>query len=105
MDKLEQLRAALADLQKRAAAKIAEVKDGLKPDEIRAIEDDHKKLLEDVAAKQREIDTAEAAEREQLARGNQEHAWSRGDIQKITARAIAFGLDASVATEIMADDK
>jgi hypothetical protein len=96
------LRGELADLETRAAAKRAEIKEGLKPDEIRAIEEAHKKLLDDAAAKKREIEAAEVAERETQNR-NQAHAWSAEDIGRIEARATAFGLTAADAMAVMRD--
>src|SRR5689334_14765563 len=65
---LATLRKDHADVLARAAAKIAELKDGLKPDEIRAIEDEHKKLVDQAADLARQIAEAEAGERSQQQR-------------------------------------
>lgn len=100
------LRAEHADLVKRAADKLAEIKDGLPPEQIRAIEADHAKLLAEVETKKREIAAAEEAARAAPAPGpgpTRAHAWTGEDIARVTARAVAFGLDASAATEVMAD--
>jgi phage major head subunit gpT-like protein len=55
---IEQLRAHLADLKKRAAAKIAEMTDGAAPEAVRAIENDHADLLRQATETQAKI-TAE----------------------------------------------
>lgn len=90
-----------ADVLARAAAKIAELTDGLSVEQVRAIEDDHKKLVDQAGELQRQIDAAEAEARSQPGA----HAWPAEDIRRINARAAAFGLDASVAIEVMADPK
>ncbi|OWV94261.1 hypothetical protein ATY81_12480 [Rhizobium sp. R72] len=56
------MRANLAELQKRATDKIAELKDDTAPDAARTIQADHKKLLEDIEALQGEIRKAEQDE-------------------------------------------
>lgn len=92
------LRTEHADLIKRAATKLGEIREGLTPEQLRAIEDEHQKLLADVATKQREIDDAVAAEQRSLP-----HTWTGLEISRLTARAAAFGLDAAAATTVMAD--
>ncbi len=105
MKTLAELRAELAALETRAKAKKDEIKDGMKPEEIRTIEADHGKLLTDIDAKKREIATAEQAEREAQQNRDQPHVWTGEEIAKITARATAFGLTAAVAVTVMADPK
>jgi phage major head subunit gpT-like protein len=56
------MRANLADLQKRATDKIAELKDDTAPDAARTIQADHKKLLEEIDALQGDIRKAEQEE-------------------------------------------
>jgi phage major head subunit gpT-like protein len=55
---LEQMRAHLADLKKRAASKIAEIADGMAPEAVRTIETDHAALVREIG----EIDTKIKAE-------------------------------------------
>lgn len=98
------LRAEHADLVKRAADKLAEIKDGLPAEQIRAIETDHAKLVAEAEAKKREISAAEEAERKPpTAPQNRGLGWTGEEIAKVTARAVAFGLDAAAAMEILAD--
>jgi hypothetical protein len=99
---LATLRTDLGALESRAAAKIAELKDGLPDVEARKIEDDHKKILDDIAAKKREIEAAETAEREAQQR-SQPVGWTPEQVKKITARAAGFGLGADVALDLMGD--
>ncbi|KWV42123.1 hypothetical protein AS026_21175 [Rhizobium altiplani] len=56
------MRANLADLQKRATDKIAELKDDTAPDAARTIQADHKKLLDEIDALQGDIRKAEQDE-------------------------------------------
>ncbi|MBD9445766.1 MULTISPECIES: hypothetical protein [unclassified Rhizobium] len=56
------MRANLADLQKRATDKIAELKDDTAPDAARTIQADHKKLLDEIDALQGDIRKAEQEE-------------------------------------------
>ncbi|MBB4952756.1 Skp family chaperone for outer membrane proteins [Agrobacterium vitis] len=49
------MRAELATLEKRAIDKMAEIKDDTSADQARSIEDDHKKILAEIAAKRAEI--------------------------------------------------
>jgi nitroreductase len=57
---LEQLRAHLAALKTRAAAKIAEVTDGMAADAVRAIETDHADLVRQINETQAKISAEEA---------------------------------------------
>lgn len=99
------LRAELTALETRAATLLEDAKkEGLKAEEIRAIEADHEKVVKDIAAKRVEITAAEEAERNAPPAG-QVHAWSAAEVVRIKARAAGFGLDASVAMDLMADDK
>lgn len=95
---LPALRQQLADVQKRAKDKQGELKDGMTPEQIRTIDDDHAKLVKEGEALQRQISEAEAEQAR-----SQPHAWSGDDIKRVTARAQAFGLDAVAANEVMAD--
>ncbi len=63
------LRAKVGDLETRANAKMAEVKDGLTSDEIRTIETDHGTLLTELEGARRDLATAEDAERRAQAAG------------------------------------
>lgn len=56
------LRAQHADLVQKAAAKLAEVNDGLSPDAVRTIETDHAEILRQAAAVQTQIDEAVRAQ-------------------------------------------
>lgn len=101
---LATLRTEHADIMTRAAAEAAKIVAGLTPEAVRAIEEAHKKLLDEAAEKKREIEAAETAEREAQSR-NQAHSWSGEDIGRIKARAAAFGLDGNAALDVMADPK
>lgn len=99
------LRADLGTLETRAAQLLEDTKkEGLKPAELRKIEDDHKKVLADIEAKKREIATAEAAEREAQNRETPQ-SWTVDQIATINARATAFGLTAADAIAVMGDKK
>lgn len=93
-----------ADCMQAAGKLAASIKDGMTPDEIRAIEDDHKKLVDKAADLARQIAEAEAAERSQPP-ANQPKAWAADEITKIKDRAAAFGLDAGAALSVMSDPK
>lgn len=60
MKTLKELREHLAKLKARAAAKLAEVKDGMEPDAARAIEDEHKGILKEISDTESEISKREA---------------------------------------------
>ncbi|WP_313194609.1 hypothetical protein [Shinella zoogloeoides] len=60
MKTLKELREHLAKLKARAAAKLAEVKDGMEPDAARAIEDEHKGILKEIGETETEIAKREA---------------------------------------------
>ncbi|MDQ2084706.1 hypothetical protein RA307_31380 [Xanthobacteraceae bacterium Astr-EGSB] len=105
------LRAQHADLVGRAAAKLAEVKDGTPAADVTRIETEHAALIreasevqtriavEERAAPSPQVPTAPIApENEQRA-----HAWTATDIAAIQARASAFGLSADQALTVMAD--
>lgn len=92
------LRTEHTDLIARAAAKLAEVKDGLAPDAVRKIETDHAYLLRQAEAVKVKIATEEARSAPPAA-----HSWSPADITSVVGRAIAFGLTAADATTVMAD--
>lgn len=94
------LRTDLSTLERRHVAKVAEIKEGLADEAVRAIEADAQKIKDEIAAKKREIVAAEEAERAPKA-----PAWTGDDIGKVTARAAAFGLDAAAATAVLADPK
>lgn len=93
---LPALRTELAALETRADAKLKEIKDDTPADQARTIEADHKKILDDIAAKKREIEAAEA---------EQTRSWSADEITKIKSRGAAFGLSGDVVLEIMTDPK
>jgi hypothetical protein len=57
---LEQLRAHLASLKSRAAAKIAEATDGLAPEAVRAIETDHAAIVREIGDTEAKIAAEEA---------------------------------------------
>lgn len=67
---LAALRADLDGLTKRAADKIAELKDDTPADQARAINDDHDKLVKEIEAKRAEIAAEEAAEAARNAGGD-----------------------------------
>jgi hypothetical protein len=99
------LRSKFGDLQTRATAKLAEVKDGMSPEAVRTIETDHAELVRQANAAQAEI-TAEETRIAALPPAvdlTRAHAWTGEDIGRVTARAVAFGLTAVDATAIMAD--
>lgn len=87
-----------ADLVARAAAKIAEVKDGMAPEAVQSIERDHAELIRQASEVQTKITAEESRSAPTVI-----HAWSGIDIKKITARALSFGLTEKDATDIMAD--
>jgi hypothetical protein len=91
---LEQLRAHLADLKKRAAAKIAEQTDGLAPDAVRAIETDHADLVRQANETQAKI-TAEEARA--AAPAPDAVAAERTRTAEITTLAIRHGMPADFA--------
>lgn len=96
---LPALRADLTNLETRAAAKLKEITDGMAEVDAKRIEGEHTKLLAEIDAKKREIETAEADEKKRAA----PHAWTPEEIGKINARAAGFGLRSEVAIAIMAD--
>ena len=64
------LRSKIGELETRATGKMAELKDGLTTDEIRAIETDHGTILTELESARRELTAAEAAERAAPQGGN-----------------------------------
>lgn len=60
---MKKLKAKLVELEKRAATKIAELKDGMEDTAARAIEDNHAKILEEISGVRADIKDAEEAER------------------------------------------
>jgi hypothetical protein len=103
---LAALRARHQDLTTRAAAKIAEVKDGMAADVVTRIENEHADLVRQAQAVATSIGTAERAA---PAPGpvadpqTRAHAWTADDTAKITQRAKAFGLTGDDALAVMAD--
>lgn len=91
------LRSDHAELVRRAEAKQAEVRDGMTPEAVAAIEREHGELIRQAAELQIRIN-AEAAKPE-----NQAHAWSSEDIGRIQGRAAAFGLTATDAIAVISD--
>ncbi|QRM55141.1 hypothetical protein [Sinorhizobium sp. BG8] len=71
MKTLKELREELAQLKARAAAKLAEVREGIEADAARSIEDEHKQILADMAKVQSEIERREA-ELEQMDQRSQQ---------------------------------
>lgn len=90
---LEQLRAHLADLKKRAAAKIAEVTDGAAPEAVRAIETDHADLLRQATETQVAI-TAEEVRLATLPAPVDAVAGERTRTAEITTLAARHGMPA-----------
>jgi len=62
MRTLKWLRAQLAKLNTRAADKIAEIEDGMEPDAVRAIEQEHQGILDEIAQIKDELAEREAEE-------------------------------------------
>lgn len=112
---LAALRTRHADLTTRAAAKRAEVKDGMAKEAVDAIEAAHAELVREAGEVATQIAAAEAQQRNQPpadpatppAPGQQQqqraHAWNTADISRINARATAFGLTAEQAIAVMGD--
>lgn len=82
---LKQLREQLAALEKRAADKQAELADGLEPQAIRAIEDEHKAILAEIDDVRGKIAEAEAVEAADVAA----RAANQVDVDAAVARGIA----------------
>lgn len=89
-----------ADLVTRAAAKLAEVKDGLPAADVTRIEAEHAELVRQAAEVQTQITTEETRA---APPPNQGHAWAADDITRINARATAFGLTAADVVTVMGD--
>ena len=103
---LTALRAQHQDLTTRAAAKIAEVKDGMAADVVTRIENEHADLVRQAQAVATSIATAERAAPAPSPVADPQtraHAWTADDTAKITQRAKAFGLTADDALAVMAD--
>ncbi|MCB2106361.1 MAG: peptidase U35 [Rhodobacteraceae bacterium] len=98
------LRAEHSDLVARAAAKLASVKDGMTPDEIRAIETEHADLLRQVTAKAEEIRTAESASPSPTPADSTRAAIDaeRARSGEIIALAIRHGMPADFASQHIA---
>jgi len=90
-----------AELVQRAAAKIAEIKDGMPAADVTRIEGEHADLVRQVGEVQTQIVAEEARAAQPPA--NQPHAWPVDDITRINARATAFGLTAADAIAVMGD--
>ncbi len=93
------LRADHAALVTRAAAKLAEVKDGLPAADVTRIEGEHAELVRQAAELQIRI----TAEETRAPPAPASHAWPAEDITRINARATAFGLTAADAIAVMGD--
>jgi hypothetical protein len=103
---LTALRVQHQDLTTRAAAKIAEVNDGMAADVVTRIENEHADLVRQAQAVATSIATAERAAPAPSPVADPQtraHAWTADDTAKITQRAKAFGLTADDALAVMAD--
>jgi hypothetical protein len=89
------LRSEHAELLRRAEAKRAELREGMTPEQVAAIETEHGDLVRQAGEVQVRISAEET-------RQNQPHAWSPADIGRIQSRATAFGLEATDALAVMA---
>lgn len=99
---MEKLLEQLDGLKKRAAAKLAEVKDDTAPEAARAIEADHAKILQDIAALDAKIAEARRAQEDETRRtapGNTDIAARSADIVGIAAAARAAGAEVSTEDE------
>lgn len=101
------LRSDHATLVTRAAAKLAEVKDGMPAADVTRIEGEHAELVRQATEVQAKITTEETraappapAPAPQNDRG---HSWSVTEIGRINARATAFGATAADAIAVMGD--
>jgi hypothetical protein len=102
---LEQLRAHLASLKSRAAAKIAEVTDGMAPEAVRTIETDHAELVRQVRATEAQIATEEARSAPAPVAADAVRAAveaERTRVAEITTLAARHGLDGFAAQHIAA---
>jgi hypothetical protein len=92
---LPALRTELDGLVTRAATKFSEIKDGMPAEQLRAIEDDHKKLLADIEKKRAEIVAAEAEEKTRAAAA----AAAPGQVPAIDPAVIATAVREAVTAE------
>lgn len=105
---LAAMRANLADLQTRAVAKLAELKDDTAPDVARTIEADHKKLLDEaekVRGEIRQAEEAEAAEAARNASGAETQPQPTGEAATMAraAEIMDMGTRAGMATDVIRD--
>jgi hypothetical protein len=98
---IEQLRAHLADLKRRAAIKIAEQTDGLAPEAVRAIETEHADLVRQASETQAKI-TAEETRLAALPAPVDGIAVERARTAEITTLAIRHGMPADFAAKHIA---
>ncbi len=101
------LRSDHANLVTRAAAKLAEVKDGLPAADVTRIEGEHAELVRQATELQTKITAEETrtappapAPAPQNDRG---HSWLAADITRLNARATAFGLTGADVLTVIAD--
>lgn len=94
-----------AILVTRAAAKLAEVKDGLPAADVTRIEGEHAELVRQATELQTRITVEEtrAAPPAPPPQNDRGHSWSAADIGRINARATAFGATAADAIAVMGD--
>lgn len=99
------MRSQHADLVTRAAAKLAEVKDGLPPADVTRIESEHAELVRQASEMQTKITAEETRAPPAPAPQpeNRAHSWTTEDIGRINARATAFGLTAADAITVMGE--
>jgi len=92
-----------AELVQRAAAKIAEIKDGLPAADVTRIEGEHAELVRQASEVQTQIAAEETRAAPPSPPAPAAHAWGAEDISRINARAAAFGLTAADAIAVMGD--
>jgi hypothetical protein len=100
---LAELRAHLAALKSRAAAKIAEVADGMAAEAVRAIETDHADLVRQVRETETKIEAAEAAERGAPAPSATAIAAERARAAEINTLAARHSMPAEFVARHIAD--
>jgi len=98
---IEQLRAHLADLKRRAALKIAEATDGTAPEAVRTIETEHAELVRQAAETQAKI-TAEETRLAALSAPADAVAVERARTAEITTLSMRHGLAADFAAQHIA---
>ncbi len=97
---MEKLLEQLRQLQQRAAAKLAEIKDDTTPEAARAIEADHAKIMQDIAAKHAEIAEAQRSVQGSDPAPQPANAANRAaEIVGIAALARAQGVELSTEDE------